>query len=114
MDGIPACANHKINNDYFRDTRGFAGFMVSDCDAVSDFISFPQVNITTDAQAAALGINYTVVFYGAGDLMREGYAFAAGVAAVAVAVVLFFLPRVLPSRAPSRDLPVPAEIGAPL
>ena len=57
MDGIPACANHKINNDYFRDTRGFAGFMVSDCDAVSDFISFPQVNITTDAQAAALGIN---------------------------------------------------------
>ena len=54
MDGMPSCANAKINNALYRDTYGWDGFLVSDCDAVADFAS--HLNITTDAQAAAYGI----------------------------------------------------------
>lgn len=56
MDGIPSCANAKINNALYRETFGFTGFMVSDCDAVGDFAHFPALNASTPAEATAKGV----------------------------------------------------------
>jgi beta-glucosidase-like glycosyl hydrolase len=34
MDGVPSCANGKINNELYRDMYHWDGYMISDCDAV--------------------------------------------------------------------------------
>eukprot|EP00035_Acanthoeca_spectabilis_P034132 m.27248 g.27248 ORF g.27248 m.27248 type:complete len:906 (-) comp6403_c0_seq2:2079-4796(-) len=54
MENVPSCANSKINNGVYRDQYNFSGYLVSDCDAVADFSSFPPY--PNASQAAADGI----------------------------------------------------------
>ena len=56
MDGIPSCANSKINNGVYREQYGWTGYLVSDCDAVGDFNKFPKINVSTQPEAVAAGV----------------------------------------------------------
>jgi beta-glucosidase len=52
VNGVPASANPLLLRDILRDTWGFAGYVVSDCDAVSDIASGHHWTSTL-AEAAA-------------------------------------------------------------
>jgi beta-D-xylosidase 4 len=54
MDDVPSCANSKINNGVYRDTYGFEGYIVSDCDSVGGFGHFPPHPDAT--HSAAMGV----------------------------------------------------------
>jgi beta-glucosidase-like glycosyl hydrolase len=56
MDGVPSCANSRINNKVYREEFGWEGYMVSDCDSVGDFDKFRKVGANNLSKAAALGI----------------------------------------------------------
>ena len=55
VNGVPSCANGRLNNDVLRSQYNFRGYVVSDCGAVScikDDHHF--TNTTEDTCAAAL------------------------------------------------------------
>ncbi len=56
VDGTPATANHRLLQNILRDTWGYQGYVVSDCDAVGDIYQFRKL-VPTAAQAAALAAN---------------------------------------------------------
>ena len=58
IDGSPACANSMLMKQHLRDDWGFAGYSVSDCDAVSDIFTghhFAAAMEQADADAVKTG-----------------------------------------------------------
>jgi beta-glucosidase-like glycosyl hydrolase len=55
VNGIPTCLDGKAQNGYLRDTLGFDGLIVSDCDAIGDAYS-PHHYSKSASAAAAEGI----------------------------------------------------------
>ena len=55
IDGLPACASPLLLKDHLRDAWGFRGFVVSDCDAVSD-ITTGHHTAPDKAHAAAMAL----------------------------------------------------------
>jgi beta-glucosidase len=51
LGGVPACASRRLLHEILRDEWGFAGYVVSDCDAVDDIRTGHRV--TADSAAAA-------------------------------------------------------------
>lgn len=56
VNGIPSCANQFLLTELLRGRWGFRGYVVSDCDAISD-ICHQHHYVSTDAEAAALAVN---------------------------------------------------------
>jgi beta-glucosidase len=55
LDGAPACANDRLLGAILRGEWGFRGYVVTDCDAISDMVRFHHVGATTaEADAMAL------------------------------------------------------------
>jgi beta-glucosidase len=52
VNGVPSAANPLLLRDILRDTWGFAGYVVSDCDAVSDIAGGHHWTATTTEAAA--------------------------------------------------------------
>jgi beta-D-xylosidase 4 len=76
MEGIPSCANGKINNGVYRDQFNFSGYIVSDCDAVQDFSSFPphpnQTQSAADGILGGLDVDCGMTYGALPDAIAEG------------------------------------------
>jgi beta-glucosidase len=55
LEGEACCASPRLLNDVLRKEWGFGGYVVSDCDAVSDIYKL-QKTVATGAEAAALAV----------------------------------------------------------
>lgn len=55
VNGVPTCLDEKAQNGYLRETLGFDGLIVSDCDAIGDAYTSHKYSATA-ADAAASGI----------------------------------------------------------
>jgi beta-glucosidase len=55
VDGKPACASDLLLKDHLRDAWGFTGFVVSDCDAVSD-VNRGHHYAASDVEASVLSL----------------------------------------------------------
>ncbi len=56
LNGSPCCGTDGWFNKLLRDDWGFKGFIVSDCEAITDIYAFHQV-VATAEEAAALAVN---------------------------------------------------------
>jgi beta-glucosidase-like glycosyl hydrolase len=57
VDSVPACANHELLGEVLRGKWKFAGYVTSDCGAISDFFKPNGHNYSPDeAHAAAAGV----------------------------------------------------------
>ena len=55
VDGLPACANPRLLEDILRKQWGFAGYVVSDCDAIRDiYLGHKTVSTAPEAVARAM------------------------------------------------------------
>lgn len=55
LNGVPDCANTFLLDDVLRKQWGFKGYVVSDCDAISDIYNGHKY-VSTDAQASAKAV----------------------------------------------------------
>ncbi|HJZ95166.1 MAG TPA: glycoside hydrolase family 3 N-terminal domain-containing protein, partial [Candidatus Solibacter sp.] len=53
VDGLPACANPRLENDILRKQWGFTGYIVSDCGAIGDIYLNHQTSPNAQAGVAA-------------------------------------------------------------
>ena len=63
-NGTPSCANSAINNDLYRKTYGWDGFMVSDCDSVAEFPYFPKINVSRVSPCFSMSLHAEIATFG--------------------------------------------------